>query len=273
MTMPAPAFQPTPPTPPTLIVFDGDGKEVAKLSDAEHFYSSLTFDPTGKALIAVTGGEVVMVWNAQTGKLAARYRTNDPKVAISPDGRFLALHRPVPLSQPVIPVAPQSGDGKDSPSKEPDAPPLEPTFQPASPMPGGKQMMWVTVIELDTGKLVWNASAAGTGHGGMAFSADGKRLALGLVDDKAGIVQVWDTAAPGNQPFQHQVVARYLGHRGPVNAVAFSPDGTKLASGGDDRMVKVWRLPAPAQLGPGGRNAPGFGGPSVALAPNAGPGN
>ena len=36
----------------------------------------------------------------------------------------------------------------------------------------------------------------------------------------------------------HRLTLR--GHRGPVNAVAFSPDGTSLASGSDDGSVKLW---------------------------------
>jgi WD40 repeat protein len=36
-----------------------------------------------------------------------------------------------------------------------------------------------------------------------------------------------------------------------VRAVAFSPDGKKLASGGDDRTIKVWLMPAQAEQAPG----------------------
>lgn len=33
------------------------------------------------------------------------------------------------------------------------------------------------------------------------------------------------------------------GHAGAVNAIAFSPDGSMLASGGQDRTLKLWRMP------------------------------
>jgi WD40 repeat protein/tRNA A-37 threonylcarbamoyl transferase component Bud32 len=272
------------PKPPTLTIYDGDGKEVQKLPGAEFSYSSLTFDPTGKAIVAVTGDDVVKVWNVSTGKLTAQYRTNDNRVAISPDGRFLAIHRPQPIHQMIAPKmekpkkipAPDGAADLDPIAQKvepvpatpaPDAAVLEPPFGDV-PQETSQREMWIAVSDLATGQLVWNASVVGTGHGGVAFSADGKRLALGYVQEKRGYVVVWDTAVPqvmqpvaadefqpihwqvGNT-FKYEIVARYSGHFGAVNAVAFSPDGTKLASGGDDRVVKVWKLPAAGEVGPG----------------------
>ena len=34
-------------------------------------------------------------------------------------------------------------------------------------------------------------------------------------------------------------------HSDCINSVAFSPDGTKIVSGSDDEMIKVWDLGAP----------------------------
>jgi WD40 repeat protein/tRNA A-37 threonylcarbamoyl transferase component Bud32 len=300
---PIPIFAAPQPKPPTLTMFDGDGKEIAKLPGVEYRYDSLAFDPTGKTLIAVANGEVVRVYKADTGKLTAQFRASHAKVAVSPDGKYLAIHRPQPLfqqggtaptpkvapktlppkadSKPVGPAksepvsqlpepeprklpAPGPG-GEPQPIGEPDTD-LEPPFSSHEDGPGGRRAMFVTVIDLSNGQAVWNASVIGTGHGGMAFSADGRRLALGYVDDKAGYVQVWDTAAPeGGDKWKQKIVARYSGHYGAVNAVTFSPDGARLASGGADRVVKVWKLPVKGEPGPGA-DVPGIGGPAVVSA-------
>ena len=34
-------------------------------------------------------------------------------------------------------------------------------------------------------------------------------------------------------------------HSGDINSVAFSPDGTKIVSGSDDKTIKVWDSGAP----------------------------
>jgi polar amino acid transport system permease protein len=78
----------------------------------------------------------------------------------------------------------------------------------------------------------------------LALSADGALLAAGSGPD----VEVW--SAGSGQQLQvlqgrwqdEQTKDRWLGHRGDVRALAFSPDGKTLLSGGTDALLVVWNL-------------------------------
>lgn len=69
----------------------------------------------------------------------------------------------------------------------------------------------------------------------VAVAPDGRAAVAGCADGSVQIVDLCD----GGRPLQV-----YHGHRGPVHAVAWSPKGTHLVSGGSDAAVLVWPVPA-----------------------------
>ncbi len=67
---------------------------------------------------------------------------------------------------------------------------------------------------------------------GLAFSADGRRLAVGCGQG----ARVYETAS-------WRQVARLEGHPNHVQSVALSPDGAVLAAGGAEGTVLLWGIP------------------------------
>ena len=107
--------------------------------------------------------------------------------------------------------------------------------------------------EADGTLSLWGYSAAGSApsellylnaHGGavsaLAFSPDGARLVSAgplaftnfAVQRKFAAI-VWDLSSVAQQ-------AVLSGHQGLIRALAFSPDGSQVASGADDGMLRFW---------------------------------
>ena len=89
----------------------------------------------------------------------------------------------------------------------------------------------VFVCEAATGKVVWGRQTAEYLGGAAAFSPDGACVAV------AGPTAKLFDAGTGKE------LATLDGHRGAVAALAYSPDGTRLATGGADGTAVVWDLP------------------------------
>ena len=68
---------------------------------------------------------------------------------------------------------------------------------------------------------------------GFAFAPDARSVAY--CDGRSGTIILWNIES-------QTVVSSLEGHTDAVVALAFSPDGRRLASGGDDRTIRIWNV-------------------------------
>jgi WD40 repeat protein len=212
--------------------------ELATLRAPNHALRSVAFSPDGRCLATGGGFEVgqgaerqergeVKLWDPVTGQERGTIHAHQgfvTSLAFAPDGRTLATgstdgrvklwETAAPRERAVLP-----GDAGWSPS---------PAF-----LPDGKALAGIT----DDGARLWDLA---TGQektvfsqlwGCLAVSPDGTTLA-GAGGGGTTVLLV-DVATA-------KVRAVLRGHTADVNAVAFTPDGRSVMTGGDDLAVKEW---------------------------------
>jgi WD40 repeat protein len=234
---PPPKNGPPPPPPqPEVRLFDtATGKELARLKGTSplEFIQRLHFGPGGKYLAVVGGGESgqrLVVWDAAAGKEVLVRSGFAGEMAFSPDGTLLALavggkSRPPGMGMPVMVRPAMMPDGGE----------------PAAPAPAAVPPPEVKLFDLATGKVVRSLAGHKDRIAAVAFSPDGTCIVT-----TGGVPPGPGAPASGKVLVREvrsgRVLATFTGHTGPVSAVAFSPDGTLLATGGFDGSVKVWQL-------------------------------
>jgi WD40 repeat protein len=234
-----------------------------------------------KTLAAVSYNPIVL-WHVPTGEKIREIEaptTNPIAVAISPDGKVLALRGAeqslfvlaTDTGKPIGPVPEEkrlrggpffngdfntvafSPDGKLLAYKDTDVKP------PATPFP----KTFIVVHEVATGKELWRQDATGMGTPMLTFAPDGKFVAVTRAEMRApkSAIEIYNAN-------NGQLVRRFDTPSNFTRALRFTPDSKWLltTNGPLNSLISVWDVDTGKKLHQLGERTPYFGGARVGLA-------
>ncbi len=240
------------------------------LSLHKDFVTSAAFSPNGKSIVTASGDKTAIVWSVDTGlqaHLLAGHISNVTSAQFSPDNKLVVTASvdktvrvwDINVEQQIVELRGHT-DRVTSAAFSPDG-------------------TAVATASADKTARIWNATTREflvfqghtAGINSIAFSPDGKAFVTASADGTArvldtrtltqtvfnangvvllsalfttggnfiatagtdGSVRIWE-AGTGH------ATTTLAGHKGPVNALAVSPDGKLLASAGTDASIILW---------------------------------
>ncbi|MER5268412.1 protein kinase [Actinosynnema sp. NPDC002837] len=178
----------------------------------------VAFSPDGAELVTVDESGLLVVWKAATGAELRRFSrpgTEFTSARYSPDGRTIAVTGRTPTGSQEDRDEVLLLDAADLRLVNRRATTPEPRNTPVN----GVEPNYPT---------------------GISFHPNGRTLAVTLSGGRIGL---WDLVDPGTE------WTILPGHDGVAIDVEFSPDGSVLATGGGDRLVKLWRVKDGVEVG------------------------
>lgn len=204
----------------TVLLDPATGRQLRKLS--HDFAGRLSFSPDGRFLAGNSGprmfGGTAKILDVQTGAVVREWRfpENSERYALfSPDGRYIALH--------------------------------------GNRTQAGRTVSFVDLLDAKSGRPIWSHSQVAFAQvrmatmdmmkvEAMAFSADGKHLAVAVLSGWQRFLRLYDVASGRPQKdFGHEEVRGFKElTMFRLEALAFSPDGRHFVTGSGRADYKLW---------------------------------
>jgi WD40 repeat protein len=235
-----------------------EGQEALTFTQHSHEIRSVAFRPDGQRIASASSDGFVKVWDARTDRVTAQFSGHAEAsgrrvvifcVAWHPRGHLIASAgldtvrvcdaqtdrevfrlpvTPGTIGVPYCAVA-FSHDGRY--------------------LVTGNVSGAVRVWDAETGRAVGTLGPHGREIRGVVFSRGGEHLAVASSD---GVVKLWDAKRLDRQQFDGKAGPRITPIRarvaGPGLSVAFSADGRRLATGGEENTVKIWDVEKGGEL-------------------------
>lgn len=209
---------------------------------------SIAFSPDGQSVITAGSYGIIEMWETKTGRLKQRFVGHTgpvTSVMYSPDGRnVLSVGRNDIYTGARDDTARlwSVATGREERRVQPDTrtalrkPPTHAVYS-----PDGRYILLINYLftsdyqlqDASTGKRVRRLNYAKASEvTSVAFSNDGKLIAIGHIDGDGEIVDV-ETG---------EATHEFTGHAGSITSINFSSDRHHLITGSVDRTIKLWDL-------------------------------